>query len=452
MTVKERIEAYVPNMLEDLGRLVKYNSVNAPALPGMPFGKECADVLKEGLEIAEAMGFKTKNLDNYCGYAEIGEGDDIIGIAAHLDIVPAGDGWHTDPFTLTVQGDNVYGRGVTDDKGPIIANLYAVKILQEMGKKFNKRIRIIMGCNEETGSACMRHYAEVEEPLTLGYTPDGYFPGIFGEKGGMSMLVKSKNTKISYAKGGFVGNAVCHQCTLTIPASEVDQDRLRAALEKTPLKSFTLTEKDGDLTLFAEGMAAHASTPLLGINAASFAMQALEEAGFEDDFVSFYNDRVGTHCNGDGCGLNLKDEYGDLTFNNGLVYMEDGHVVCTIDIRVPVTVSEETLRTAVAPYLEDERGLMEILRIGEPLFFPVDSPLVKSLVSAYREVTGDTELEPMVIGGGTYAKALPGIIAFGAEWIDIDCHMHNADEFMILPDFKKSVEIYIKAIENLLDI
>ena len=449
-SIQNKILSYKDEMLNNLARLVQYNSVQSEALPGKPFGEMPAAVLAEALQIAEELGFKTTNLDNYCGYAEMGEGKDIIGIAGHLDIVPAGDGWSTDPFKMTQIGDRVYGRGTTDDKGPVIASLYAMKLIKDSGRPMNKRVRMIFGCNEETGSLCMKHYREVEEPLAMGFTPDASFPCIHGEKGSMRIEVTSKNTKIIDVHGGFVSNAVCHQCTTVIPA-EISKEALEAALAKTALKSFTVTEENGTLTIFAEGVAAHASLPLLGVNAAGCTMQALADAGFRDDFVEFYNSRIGTTCDGIGCGLKFEDEFGALTLNNGLISMKDGVITCTLDIRVPVTVTEEQLRSSSAPYLENEQGKMEILRIGKPLFYPKDSALIKALSSAYKDVTGDTEHEAEVIGGGTYAKSLPGIVGFGPEMPGMDYRIHNADEFMIIPEFLQCVEIYTKAIENLLD-
>ena len=241
----DEIRAKTPEMLENLSRLVKYDSQLGKALPGMPFGQGPADCLAEGLSIAEELGFSVKNLDNYCGYAEMGQGREIIGIAAHLDVVPAGEGWDTDPFTMVRKGDRVYGRGVTDDKGAVIAGLYAMDLVRKSGVPLRKRVRLLMGCNEETGSKCMEHYNEVEEPITAGFTPDGYFPGIFGEKGGCGMLVTSKKTGILSMNGGFVSNAVCNRCTTTIPGTAVEKAALEKALAGTPLKSFTVTEAEG---------------------------------------------------------------------------------------------------------------------------------------------------------------------------------------------------------------
>ena len=437
-------------MLSQLARLVQYNSERGQAMEGKPFGQGPAACLAEGLKIAEEMGFATKNLDNYCGYAEMGEGQEIIGIAAHLDIVPAGDGWDSDPFTLTRKGDRVYGRGVSDDKGAVIASLYAMKAVRDSGMPLNKRVRLLMGCNEESGSRCMAYYREHEEPITCGFTPDGNFPGIYGEKGMFGMVAHSKNTRILDIQGGFVFNAVCHKCRTVIPAEDVTKEALEQGLAMTPLVSYTVTEEDGKFIIEAQGVAAHASTPQLGINAAGYTMQALAAAGFVDDFVMFYNHHIGTSNDGAGIGLKVEDEYGALTLSNGIIGMKDGQIFATLDCRFPVTYTTEQLRMLCARHLDEDKGSIELMGGGDPLFFPPDSDLVTKLVSAYREVTGDYEHEPEVIGGGTYAKSIPGIIAFGCEFPNADNHIHDANESLPVEELGLQATIYKKAIENLL--
>lgn len=452
MKYMDKIEPLMPEIKANLARLVKYNSVLGEAKEGMPFGEGPAACLAEGLKIAEELGFKTKNVDNYCGIAEMGnpESETIIGIAAHLDIVPAGEGWATDPFTMVEKDGILYGRGVTDDKGAVIASLYAMKILKEMGVPVEKRIRLLMGTNEETGSKCMKYYVEHEEPIAYGFTPDGNFPGIYGEKGHCAMKLSSKNTKIVSMKGGFVSNAVCNSCVTVVKAEDVDVEALKAELGKTPLKSFTVSVEDGNVTINAVGVSAHASMPLLGVNAASFTMLALKNAGFEDDFCDFYNEKIGINCNGEGVGLNIKDEYGDLTFNNGMVWTEDGTIVGTIDIRVPVTYTPDQVRAFCEGKLENEKGKLEIVHCAEGLFFPPESDLVKSLHAAYVEMTGDTVHQPEVIGGGTYAQSVPGIIAFGCEFPGEECHIHDANELLSVENLKAQIAIYIQAMLNLL--
>ena len=297
MDIKEKIHATTEELLSNMERLVAIDSQLGTPTEGMPFGEGPAKVLHEALQIADELGFKTVNLDNYCGYAEMGEGEEIVGIAGHLDIVPAGGDWTYDPFKLTREGDYVYGRGTTDDKGPVMEALYAMKLLRDSGVKLNKRVRLIMGCNEENGSRCMEHYNEVAEELSCGFTPDASYPCIHGEKGMLGMLATSKNTKIISINGGFVFNAVCD-----------------------------------------------ASTPAFGVNAAGVIFDCLAKAGFEDDFVEFYNSHIGTACDGSGIGLKCADEFGELTFCNGIVKTEDGVISATIDIRFPVTYSVKDVR------------------------------------------------------------------------------------------------------------
>lgn len=446
----EQIEPLTEEMIAALARLVKHNSVEGEPLPGKPFGQGPAAALKEALEIAGEMGFATANMENYCGYAQMGSGKVLIGLCAHLDVVPAGEGWNTDPFTLTRIGDVLYGRGATDDKGAVIASLYAMKLVRESGVPLNKRIRLIMGCNEETGSRCMAYYAKHGEPVTAGFTPDGNFPGIHGEKGSCHMLATSKCTRIISMNGGFVSNAVCNRCETVIPGDSVEEDLLRGALAKSPLNTWEVRCADNTIVIDATGVAAHASTPLLGINAAGETMKALKYAGMRDDFVDFYLTHIGTECDGAGIGCKVSDAYGPLTLNNGIVRTENGVISCTIDIRYPVTLTPDQLRSMAQPNLEDEKGRIVIEYIGEPLFYPEESPLVQKLLKAYQEVTGDYESKPEVIGGGTYAKSVPGIIAFGCEFPGDENHIHDANESLPVRDFQRQVDIYTQAILNLL--
>ena len=236
MSIKEEIHGLTDEMLKNLGRLVAIDSQLGTPSEGKPFGEGPAKVLEEALKIADELGFKTVNLDNYCGYAEMGEGEEIVGIAGHLDIVPVGGDWTYDPFKLTREGDHVYGRGTTDDKGPVLEALYAMKLLRDSGVKLNKRVRLIMGCNEETGSKCMEHYNEVAEEVSCGFTPDANFPCIHGEKGMVMMTAYSKNTRIISMNGGFVSNAVCDTCNTVVPAEAGLKEKLEAEGAKVTLK------------------------------------------------------------------------------------------------------------------------------------------------------------------------------------------------------------------------
>ena len=250
----------------------------------------------------------------------------------------------------------------------------------------------------------------------------------------------------------FLSNAVCDTCTTVIPFEANLKEKLESVLSKTGLQQYKVSEKENEITIYAKGVPAHASTPTLGINAAGVTMECLAKAGFEDDFVKFYNSHIGTTCNGAGIGLKISDEFGELTLCNGIVKTENGVISCTIDIRVPVTFGKEDILKFVDGNLEDENGRIETEEIGNPLFFPRESPLVKALYKAYTDVTGDTEHKPMVIGGGTYAKTLKNIIAFGPEKPGTDYRIHGADEFILISEMEEAVEIYMEAIKNLLAI
>ena len=252
--------------------------------------------------------------------------------------------------------------------------------------------------------------------------------------------------------GGFVSNAMCDTCTTVVPDEDGLKEKLESALSRTKLQEYKVSEENGRLTIYAKGVPAHASTPHLGVNAAGVTFECLAEAGFEDDFVEFYNSHIGTACDGSGIGLKFADEYGDLTLCNGIVKTENGVISCTIDIRVPVTLNETDIRKMCQDRLEDKNGRIEITQIVAPLFFPRESPLVNALYKAYTDVTGDTEHKPMVIGGGTYAKSLKNIIAFGPEKEGIDYRIHGADEFILVSGMEEAVLIYMEAIKNMLAI
>ena len=180
-------------------------------------------------------------------------------------------------------------------------------------------------------------------------------------------------------------------------------------------------------------------------------MAALKVAGMKDDFVDFYLSKIGTECDGSGIGCKFSDDYGELTLNNGIVKTENGKIYCTIDIRFPVTLTKEKFLQMIEPHLEDERGAITVESTVEPLFFSPESSLVKKLHKAYVDVTGDTKNRPQVIGGGTYAKSLSGIIAFGCEFPGCDNHIHDANECLPIEEFLLQTDIYIEAIKNLLE-
>lgn len=450
MEVKQYVENYRQQLLDYLATLVSFNSVEGKPEADAPFGQGPKACLHAALNICDELGFETKNLDNYCGYAQIGQGEQVIGILGHLDIVPCGEGWISDPFKMDIRDGKVYGRGVSDDKGAVVASMIALKILKDMGIELNKRVRLIMGCNEESGSKCLAHYVECEGHIDMGFTPDGEFPGVHGEKGMISALMKSKQTKIIDIKGGVASNVVCNRCVVKVEKNSFSKRLLEDYFNNNDIE-YTSTEDNDTVTIDVKGMSAHASTPQLGINAISHALCALKAAGFNDPFVDFYCSHIGLENDGKMLGIALSDDYGSLTLNNGVIY-KDGDTVCaTIDIRFPVTMITKQIIGLMEENLEDENGIIEITGRHEPLFYPIDSPLVSKLLSAYQEVTNDHETMPMTMGGGTYAKGIHNCIAFGCAFLGEDNHIHDANESCAIDSLLKQVEIYTIAIMKLLE-
>lgn len=453
MEVKEYCEKYRAELLSRLGKLVAINSEQGEAQADAPFGVGPKEVLEEALKMCQSDGFKTVNLDNYAGYAEIGEGEQLIGIVGHLDIVPAHmeDGWNTNPFEMVEKDGNVYGRGVADDKGAVVASMIAMKVLQDMNVPLTKRVRLIMGTNEETGSKCLEYYVKKEGSVDYGFTPDGDFPCIHGEKGMVGAIYRSKKTGIRDIQGGTARNIVCRKCSVIVDKCSFSNKKLSDWFNNNNI-DYTIEDVENGVKITAIGVSAHASTPELGTNAISYLLVGLKESGFQDPFVDFYCSHIGLDTDGTGLGVKCSDDYGSLTLNCGVISMEDGVITGSIDIRYPVTKSSRQITKMMSEYLSDEGGEVEITGTVEPLFYPVESPLVSCLTEAYQEVTHDMTTEPMVIGGGTYAKGIDNTIAFGCAFPGKDYHIHDANEWCPIDELMLQVEIYVAGIMKLLSI
>ena len=442
--MKQEILKYKDEMIDQLAQLVSYPSTYQPNQDNTPFGISNRDCLNKALEIASSYGFKTVNLDNYCGYIEMGQGEEIIGILAHLDVVPVSDTWNSDPFKLTIIDDKMYGRGTSDDKGAVVCSLTALRMLKEKEHTFTKRVRLILGCNEESGSRGVEYYIEKEGHVDCGFTPDGEFPLVFGEKGMVHGLLSGKSTKIEDIKAGTVANAVAAKCNVVLKDNCINTEKLAEFFNKHNIKYQYQTN-----TLPVFGIAAHASTPQLGVNAISYAMEALYYSGINDEMVDTYHKLVGLTYNGENASVDFKDKYGDLTLNVGLAFKENDKLCFTIDIRFPVTMKHETI---IEKLQQVSNGSISNLEGVDPLFFPEDHPMIKALHKAYVDVTNDTQHLPMTIGGGTYAKDMHNIVAFGCDDGKFDYHIHDDNEFVTWDSMLTQTAGYYQAILNLLEI
>lgn len=448
MNLKEEVLQYKDDMIHNLSKLVSYQTTLDKPEKNAPYGRENARCLEEALNIAKKYGFKIKNLDGHCGYAEIGEGKEIIGILTHLDVVPAGIGWNTDPFTATIKDNKIYGRGTSDDKGATVASLVALKLLKDSNIPLNKRIRLIMGCKEETGSECIKYYIEKEGNIDIGFTPDGSFPVVHGEKGHIRAVFKCENTSQFYIKGGVVDNAVSDSCIVKIEIKLYHKKLMEKYFNKENI-TYTI-ENDGDKDIIkVKGISAHASKPELGKNAISYTIMGLKEAGYNDNLIEFYSKYIGLETSGNSMGIKCEDQYGKLTFVNGMIWTENNEIIGTIDIRVPVTLNSDIIVKKLISN-QYEGGNIDIIKYSDTTFYPINSKLVKTFMKVYQDVTGDKESQPITTGGGTYAKTMKNCLAFGCKFPKSNNQIHNANEFVEINELILQVELYVKAILELL--
>lgn len=447
MEIKQFVEENFENIKADLKKLVSFNSVYSD--DEKPFGSENRKVLDCALQMMEEKGLRTQNVDYYAGYGETGEGEKLIGILAHLDIVPAGEGWNTDPFDVVEKDGYLYGRGVTDDKGGAVASMYALKYLIDEGYPFKKRVRLILGCNEETGSACIAHYVEKCGHIDYGYTPDGNFPGIYAEKGMFEALVVGHKTKIIDIKGGEASNVVNKKVDAVLPKGSFDVEKLKEYFAKHEI-SYELNEED-DIRLRVYGVAAHASMPDLGVNAFLHLIEALYVSDFNDCFVDWFHEKFGLTLHGELLGFEeIEDEVSNTSINFGVVWKDGDDIKATLDMRFPVMTN--TAKVSELMKIGDENNEVIVEELVEPLYFDINMPMIRALKKAYEDVTGDKESPMQAIGGGTYAKAIHNCIAFGDEFEGEDNHIHDANECCNIESYKKSIEIYVEAIRNLNEI
>lgn len=415
--------------LDDLRRLIAVPSVEGAPEPEAPFGRETVRALDVFLDIARRMGFDVKNVDNMAGYAQMGFGDEMVACVCHLDVVPAGDGWTDDPFALRLEGDRLIGRGVNDDKGPLLAALYAMKQLKDDPEfKPSRRIRLIAGLNEESGSACMAHYVQREEIPVAGFTADSSFPATYAEKGIARLrftLDRHEDDAIARADGGSAVNMVPGRCHVTL--------------------------KDGH-AFDVDGVMAHGSRPELGENAISKAMAALadrfEHDGLSDPFVTFYLKAFGDDTTGRALGFDYEDETGATSVNAGLLSLDADRAVLTVDVRYPHTFPFDERLARLTEQLAADGIRVECAEHVKPLYLPKDSALITTLMDVYRELTGD-DGEALAIGGGTYARAVPNICAFGPAYPGDPDVAHQAGEWTSLNGLLASVVIYREALRRL---
>jgi succinyl-diaminopimelate desuccinylase len=426
-----------------LSELLRIPSVCSDGSEGYPFGPAVDQALRKALQIAADLGFRTHyDESGYYGYAEVGDGQEMLAILGHLDVVPAGKlkDWAHDPFDPIEKDGMLYARGSQDDKGPLLASLFAVKALMDAGVKFNKRVRFIFGADEETLWRCINRYKEKEEAPSIGFSPDARFPLIYAEKGLLQLTLEGTNVTDLRLFGGSAFNAVPDSMFY----DGVMHEELADELDKL---GFAYEWKEDGVEVM--GKSAHAMIPEEGINAIARLCIALHAIGVESKAINFIAGELGEDPYATKIFGDCSDApSGKLKFNVGMVNLGEREQI-SIDTRIPVTISKdeivEKLSTAAARY-----GLAyKQFDWLAPLYLPKDHPVIKTLMKVYRQFSGDQMTEPIALGGATYARAFDNCVAFGPLFPGELLTEHEPNERAILENLYLAMKIYAYAVYEL---
>lgn len=451
-------------LIEDLFRLLKIPSVREDELATVeaPVGPGPLAALEEFMRMAEEDGFTTKQFGPWAGRIEIGQGEQLLGILGHVDVVPVGTGWDTDPFEPVIIDNKIFARGSSDDKGPTVAAYFAIKILRELGIEFNQRIHLIIGTDEESGWQCMDYYFANAEMPDFGFSPDAVFPIINGEKGNVSATFtfdsgefSTGDLRLASFNAGLRPNMVPQDATAIVKGENLEaiNEAFKAFVKEAQLKGSTVTVGD-TLELELIGKAAHGSTPDKGVNSATYLANFLKQYNYDQqsaqDFLQILGDKLHLDFAGEKIGVNAKHEVmGESSMNVGIANysMTDGGSI-DANFRYPVGTDPETILAAIERNVADFVVSVTTDEGKEPHYVPADDPLVKTLLEVYENQTGEKGFE-MTIGGGTYGRLMPRGVAYGALFPDSVDTMHQANEFLAVDDLLRATAIYAEAIYRL---
>lgn len=441
--IKERLEMLQPQLVHGIQELIRIPSVIGESSEQYPFGEAIDRVLRKTLEICEKLGFRTYyDPEGYYGYAEIGQGKELVGVLGHLDVVPAGslDDWENNPFEPVIKDGKLYGRGAQDDKGPTLAAVYAAKALMDLRIPFHKRLRFIFGTDEESLWRDMKKYMEKEEKPSMGFTPDSTFPLIYAEKGLLQLLLESKNETDLMLEGGNSFNAVPDNIVYTGEKQEALKDKL---LEL----GYEFEETVSGVKVLGKSM--HAQAAEKGVNAINRLAIALKEIGITSKAIEFIASEIKEDPFATRIFGQCEDEdSGKLKFNVGKINLGEKETL-SIDIRIPVTVSKDEIVSKLSAVAGKYGLAYKEYDWLKPIYIPKNHFLIQTLMEVYQEVTKDNLSQPISSGGATYARAIDNCVAFGATLPGREKTEHQPNEYIVLEDLYIALEVYAKAIYRL---
>jgi len=447
--VNRLIDSYRDLYIRMLSDWIRIPSLKAEAGPRAPFGREIRRMLDQAMTTAAELGFQPRDYDGYACDLTLGDAREEIAVLGHLDVVPAGDGWNYPPFEATLEDGRLYGRGVGDDKGPALAALFAMRAIREAGIPLKRAIRLILGCDEESGWEDMAYYASKRPLPEIGFSPDASFPLINTEKGILHFAFRApasdSGLRILRMSTGERPNVIPGESAALLEGGEELAERVRAYARETGLPYTAEVTPEG-VVVTAAGIPGHSAYPEGCRNAIGMMLKLFEALGAEGAPAVLAR-AVGLEHDGAGLGCACADEVsGPLTCNMGILRLENGRWFGTLDLRCPVTADQEMLSRQVESHLP---GLeVEKTEQKGPHHVPADSELVTALLAAYEEETG-WEGRAMSTGGGTYAKVLKQGVAFGANFPDEADLAHQANEFATVDRLMLAMKIYANALIRL---
>ena len=457
---KQEVLNHKEDLLKDLFDLLSVRSIlGTDITEETPFGSGPREALDLILSFGKRDGYKTKLVENKAGHIEVGEGEELFGILGHVDVVPVVEAdWTSHPFKPEIRDGKIFARGSLDDKGPTMAAYYAVKLLDKLGVKWNKRVRVIVGSDEETGFRCVEAYFKHEEQPASGFTPDAMFPLVYAEKARATFDHKLKfvdedgdyNYKLVKFNGGQVLNMVIASAKAELVGEVSDiKEKFENFLAKEKLEGEVTVEDTIKLTL--KGKAAHGSTPQYGINGATKLAEFLSTLGLDNNgknFVDYIVEKLANDPFGEKLGINYADdEMGEATYNYGILEydLERKIGVVSTDCRHPKKFDLVDRLNGINVDNID----IEVTSTKEAHYVPKDDELVTTLMDVYRKHTDDTKNDAFVLGGGTYARCLKKGVAFGLLFPGKEDTMHQANEYLEVEDLLLATAIYAEGIYKL---
>ncbi|WP_418539169.1 dipeptidase PepV [Massilistercora timonensis] len=460
--IDELVKSYREDMIQSLEELVSIPSVInlENAGEGAPFGMEIRSALDGLLKLAGELGFETRDYDGYAAAVDFGTEGKEVGILSHIDVVPPGNGWSKNPFVPEIVNRKMYGRGTIDDKGPLVASLYAMKAVKESGLPIRNHVRHIIGCDEETGHRCIKYYLTKEKGPDLGFSPDGMFSVIHAEKGILRFQIQT-NRKLPDTKelcviriaGGTVVNAVPNIAEVWLGGPGEQLEEVQKEFQVKAAEGSAKMEGDV-LHLAFPGVSAHAMQPWLGENAILSMIRFLKEVPFGDRKTRKYfqdlDTLFGDGWEGRNLGVACQDQLsGKLSMNLGILNVEGEKTELKVDVRCPVHIDLDTVWKTICLTCEKYGFQPEYWQKRPPLYVPKDAKLVQILLDVYEDVTGKRE-EAITIGGGTYCRDVENFVSFGPVFPGEPELAHEADEFIDLDQLMECARLYAQALYRLL--